>query len=192
VAGGIYRLSPKEVHSLSRPGRYADGGGLYLWVRPSTREGAIPDAVVKSWLVRMQKGGRRRDIGLGGYPKLKLAAARKAAETVVEQMMTGVDPVAARKAVSTCPTFAKAAKARHKELAPGFRNDKHAAQWLSSLETYAFPVLGGLPVDSVTPAHVRDALLPIWLDKPETAKRAGWSQCLGAKAREGAGGRRSR
>jgi hypothetical protein len=66
MANGIYRLSPKEVESLSEPGRYADGGGLYLWVRPSTRKSAIPDSFVKSWLVRMQKDGRRRDIGLWG------------------------------------------------------------------------------------------------------------------------------
>lgn len=171
MANGIFKLSPREVETLSQPGRYADGGGLYLWVRPSTRKGAIPDTVVKSWLVRMQKDGRRRDIGLGGYPKLKLAAARKMAETVIEQMMQGIDPVAAREVASTCPTFAKASKARHKELVPSFRNAKHAAQWLTSLETYAWPVLGSLPVDSVTPAHVRDALLPIWLTKPETAKR---------------------
>ncbi len=171
MANGIFRLTPKAVDALSQPGRYSDGGGLYLWVRPSTRANAIPDAVVKSWLVRLQKDGRRRDIGLGGYPKLKLAAARKMAETVIEQMMQGIDPVAARVAVSTCPTFEKACKARHKELVPSFRNVKHAAQWLTSLETYAWPVLGSLPVDGVTPAHVRDALLPIWLAKPETAKR---------------------
>ena len=171
MANGIYRLTPKEVESLAKPGRYADGGGLYLWVRPSAR--AVPEGqgVVKSWLVRLQKDKQRRDIGLGGYPKLKLAAARRAAEAVIEQMMEGIDPVAARKAVSTCPTFEKAAKTRHKELAPGFRNEKHAAQWLMSLQTYAFPVLGKLPVDTVTPAHVRDALLPIWLEKSETAKR---------------------
>lgn len=171
MAGGKHVLTPKKVEGALKPGRHADGGGLYLWVRPSKRSEALKSDVVKSWLVRFQKDGMRRDIGLGGYPKVKLAAARRLAETVVEQLMAGVDPVAARKAETTCPTFEKAAKARHNEVAPGFRNAKHAAQWLSSLEAYAWPVLGSLSVDVVTPAHVREALLPIWLSKPETAKR---------------------
>jgi len=162
MANGIHKLSFKMIESLREPGRYSDGGGLYFWVRSTG---------TRNWIVRIQKDGTRRDIGLGGYPKLKLAAAREAAEAVIGQIMAGVDPVAARKTASTCPTFEKAAKARHKELVPGFRNYKHAAQWLSSLESYAFPVLGKLPVDTITPAHVRDALLSIWLTKPETAKR---------------------
>ena len=171
MAGGNNRLSVKQVDALVKPGRYADGGGLYLWVRASARQKASPDSVVKSWLVRLQRDGRRRDFGLGGYPKLKLAAARKAAEALVEQVMAGLDPVAARKTESTCPSFERAARARHKELVPTFRNVKHRAQWLSSLETHAWPVLGSLPVDKVTAAHVRDALLPIWLSTPETASR---------------------
>ncbi len=97
----------------------------------------------------MQKDVRRRDIGLGGYPKLNLAAARKMAETVIEQIVQGIDPVAAQATVSTSPTFAKASKARHNTLVPSYRNAKHAAQWLTSLETYAWPEPGSLPVDSV-------------------------------------------
>jgi hypothetical protein len=76
-----------------------------------------------------------------------------------------------RKKAAGCPTFSEAAKARRAELAPGFRNAKHSAQWLSSLDTYAFPALGRLTVDRIEAAHVRDALLPIWLEKPETARR---------------------
>jgi integrase len=162
MATARHLLNPTRIEALKEAGRYADGAGLFLFVRPTG---------TKNWIVRVQKDGRRRDIGLGGYPKLTLAKARQRAVEVQSQVEEGLDPVLERKKAAGCPTFEKAAEARHAELAPGFRNAKHAAQWLSSLDAYAFPSLGRLTVDKVTSAHVRDALMPIWLDKPETARR---------------------
>ncbi|WP_448577746.1 tyrosine-type recombinase/integrase [Thermaurantiacus sp.] len=155
-------LSAAAVEALATPGRHADGGGLYLHVRTGGS---------KNWVVRVQKNGRRRDIGLGGYPKLRLADARKRAAEVLRQIELGLDPVAERKRAAGMPSFRQAAAARHRELEKGFRNAKHRAQWLSSLEAHVCPVLGDMGIDAIGAAHVRDALLPIWLEKPETARR---------------------
>ena len=158
----VGRLSARAVESLKAPGRYADSGGLYLLIRPG---GA------KYWLVRLQKGGRRRDIGIGGWPVVSLADARERALEVARVVESGRDPVAERKWAAGIPSFAEAAGKRHAELSPTFRNAKHKAQWLASLETYAVPLLGALGVDAVDASHVRDVVLPIWLEKPETARR---------------------
>lgn len=162
MARAKHLLNPNRIDALKEPGRYADGAGLFLFVRPTGS---------KNWIIRVQKDGRRRDIGLGGYPKLSLAKARQRALEVHTHIEDGLDPVIERKKAAGCPTFEEAAKDRHAELAPGFRNTKHAAQWLSSLTAYAYPALGKLTVDRIQSAHVRDALLPIWLEKPETARR---------------------
>jgi len=162
MAGGSCRLSVRMVEALSEPGRYGDGRGLFLVVRAGGS---------KQWIVRVQKAGRRRDIGLGGYPKVKLADARKRADAIRSQVEAGLDPVAERRRAAGVPSFRQAAAIRHAELAPTFRNAKHRAQWLSSLEAHAFPHIGELGVDAVTAPHVRDALLAIWHDRPETARR---------------------
>ena len=155
-------LSDKAVRATKEPGRYLDGDGLYLVHAPGGS---------RNWVVRVQKSGRRRDIGLGGYPKVPLALARKRAAEVRSQVEAGVDPVAERKRASGIPTFRVAAAAVHAEHARGWRNAKHGAQWLSTLEAYAFSHIGDLGMNVVEPHHVRDLLAPIWLDKPETAKR---------------------
>jgi hypothetical protein len=161
MGNGRHLLTARRLEGLSTPGRYADGGGLYLWIR----EGGS-----RQWIVRVQKDGRRRDFGLGGYPRLSLASARTLASALLEQVALGLDPLAVRDKAKACPTLEAAAIARHAELAPGLRNSKHAAQWLSSLRTYAFPSVGSQPVDRIDASAVRDCLLPIWLEKPETAR----------------------
>lgn len=158
-------LTFKAIEALHDQGRYPDGGGLYLLV---SKTGA------KSWLVRIQRDGKRRDLGLGGFPTVSLSDARAAAAAMKATVQKGIDPVAEkrkRKLQADLPTFKVAALARHGEVSQTFRNEKHKAQWKSTLETYAFPTLARLPVDQVTPAAVRDALLPFWLEKPETARR---------------------
>jgi len=155
-------LTDTTVRNSKDPGRYGDGDGLYLVVAPSGS---------KSWVVRVQKDGRRRDIGLGGYPKASLKLARERAREVRSQVEAGADPVAERKRAAGVPTFRLAAAKVHTEHARGWRNSKHGAQWISTLATYAFPTIGELGTDKVDPGHVRDLLAPIWLEKPETAKR---------------------
>jgi len=156
------RLTATAVTGAKKPGRYGDGDGLFLLVG---RTGA------KSWIVRIQKDGKRRDIGLGSSAKVPLKLARDRAATVREQIEEGIDPVAERRKAAGVPTFRKAAALVHAEHKGGWKNGKHRAQWLSTLETYAFPHFGDVAVSQVEAPAVRDALASIWLTKPETARR---------------------
>ena len=156
------KLNPVQVKSLTAPGRYMDGDGLMLEVKPSGS---------KSWVVRLQAGGKRRDYGLGSFKDISLSDARDLARDYRKKLRLGLDPIAARRTVSTTPTFAEAAGTVHEEHKRGWRNGKHGAQWLSTLKTYAFPAIGQLQVDAVTTGQVRDLLADIWLTKPETARR---------------------
>ena len=156
------KLTATGIRALKEPGRYGDGDGLFLLVGKS---GA------RSWMVRVQKDGKRRDIGLGGERKVSLAKARVDAALVCSQVQSGIDPVAERKKSAGIPTFREAAALVHAEHKRGWRNAKHGAQWLSSLEAYAFPMIGDQPVSDIDGPAVRDVLATIWLAKPETARR---------------------
>ena len=156
------KLTATRIRALKEPGRYGDGDGLFLLVGKS---GA------RSWMVRVQKDGKRRDIGLGGERKVSLAKARVDAALVCSQVEAGIDPVAERKKAAGIPTFREAAALVHAEHKRGWRNAKHGAQWLSSLEAYAFPIIGDKPVSDIDGPAVRDVLATIWLAKPETARR---------------------
>ena len=164
------KLTALAAKALSQPGRHGDGDGLYLNVAPSGS---------KSWVQRIVTHGRRRDIGLGPYPAVSLARARSIAQTNRSAVAEGRDPVAekretreaALRPAPSVPTFAEAA-ARVIELRrPTWSNPKHAAQWQSTLQTYAFPLIGGKAVDAVTPADAMAVLAAIWTSKPETATR---------------------
>ena len=157
------KLNPLQVKNLKEPGRYSDGDGLLLEVRPGGS---------KSWIARLQSNGKRRDYGLGSLKDIGLTEARDKAREYRKQLRAGIDPLAAkRKALLQIPTFRDAAKAVHTEHKAGWRNSKHGAQWLATLETYGFPHFGDLPIDQVGTGDVRDALAAIWLTKPETARR---------------------
>lgn len=156
------KLTATSVKAVKEPGRYGDGNGLFLFVSPTGS---------KSWIVRVQKDGRRRDFGLGSASKVPLALARERAGVVRHQLESGIDPVAERRKAAGVPTFREAAKAVHAEHKGGWKNLKHRDQWLSSLDTYAFPAFGEKAVSVIGPADVRDALAAIWLTKPETARR---------------------
>lgn len=160
------RLTTLKIKSLSQPGRYGDGGGLMLLVKES---GA------RSWLLRIQANGKRRDIGLGSLKDVPLSEARDKAAELRKLARNGTDPLiakrAARRPAPSVPTFREAAEMAHEEMKAAWRNAKHREQWLSSLKTYAFPSLGNLPVNAVEAAAIIDALRPIWLAKPETARR---------------------
>jgi len=130
-------LTAVQVRQLREPGRYADGNGLYLVVEPS---GA------KRWLLRIVVQGRRRDIGLGGLTLVSLAEAREKALTYRKLAREGGDPLAERRKVQPIvPTFAEAAERVHAEHQASWQNPKHAAQWLTTLRTYAFPLIGERP-----------------------------------------------
>ena len=155
-------LTATSVKAASEPGRYGDGDGLFLLI--GKRGG-------KSWMVRVQKDGRRRDIGLGSASKVPLKLARVRASEVREQIEAGIDPVAERRKAAGIPTFQEAAKQVHAEHKASWKNAKHKAQWINTLEAYAFPAFGDRSVGQVDAAAVRDALAAIWLEKPETARR---------------------
>ena len=148
--------------SLAKPGRYSDGDGLLLVV------GAGGNG---SWIVRVQKDGRRRDIGVGAANKVTLSLARQRAADVRSQVEAGLDPVAQRRKAAGIPTFREAASQVHTEHNKTWRNGKHQAQWLRTLEVYAFPTLGDRQVSDIDGPAVREVLAEIWTEKPETARR---------------------
>lgn len=156
------RLSATAVKAAKQPGRYGDGDGLYLLIG---RTGA------RSWVCRVQKEGKRRDIGLGSVKKVSLSLARERAAKVRSQVEVGLDPIAERRKEAGIPTFREAAAIVFAENKKNWGNAKHRDQWLTTLTTYAFPHFGDMAVSKVDGPHVRDALVAIWLDKPETARR---------------------
>lgn len=164
-------LTATEVRRLAA-GVHAVGGvaGLLVNVKPT---GA------RSWVLRAMVGDRRRDIGLGGFPDVPLADARQRAREARELIRQGIDPAEQRQAAQDAlraaegkrVTFRKAAERFLERKRPEFRSEKHAAQWTSTLENYAYPVIGSLPVDAIELAHIKRILDPIWTSKTETAKR---------------------
>ena len=159
-------LTALFVKAATKPGRYQDGRGLMLLVKPS---GA------RSWVLRAQADGKRRDFGLGSLSDVGLSAAREKAEDIRRQYRSGIDPVEAKRLKSepvvAVPTFAEAAALVYEENKSTWRNAKHGAQWLSSLKTYVFPMIGDVAVDEIDGPMIRSVLLPIWLSIPETARR---------------------
>lgn len=160
------KLTALQIKKLDKPGRHGDGGGLYLEIEPSGS---------RRWTLRIVAKGKRRDIGLGSaHPEtgVSLAAARSAADGVRQMVRAGVDPVAERKRLKApVPTFQAAALEVHREHAGTWKNEKHADQWLATMERYVFPVIGKRLVSEIDGPAVRDTLLPIWLEIPETARR---------------------
>ena len=156
-------LSAARVRTVNEPGRYTDGNGLYLIVAPSG---------TKRWLLRTTVRGKRCDIGLGGLKVVSLAEAREKAASHRRLARNGGDPLEERrKQKSTMPTFKEAARRVHAEHAMSWRNAKHAQQWINTLVAYVFPVFGDRPVNQIETPDVLRALSPIWLTKPETARR---------------------
>lgn len=121
------RLTASVIRSLKKPGRHSDGDGLFLVVG---RTGS------QSWVCRIQKDGRRRDIGLGSAKKVSLALARERAGRVRSQMEAGIDPIFERRKEAGVPTFREAAAKVFAETNKIWRNAKHRAQWLSTLNAY--------------------------------------------------------
>jgi integrase len=157
------RLTATAVKAaLTKPGRHSDGDGLILAV--GTRGNG-------SWMVRVQKDGKRRDIGLGAASKVRLSEARARAAEVRAQVEAGLDPIAQRRKAGGIPTFREAASQVHTEHKKGWKNGKHQRQWLRTLEVYAFPTLGDHLVSEIDGPAVRDVLAEIWTEKPETARR---------------------
>lgn len=155
-------LSAAFVRTVIEQGKYNDGNGLFLKVDPS---GA------KRWIQRIVIRGKRTEMGLGSASLVSLAEARELALENRKLARQGGDPLKAKREAQAVLTFEEAARKVHEIHTPTWRNAKHAAQFLSTLETYTFPRMGRLRVNDVTTADVLAVLQPIWLEKPETARR---------------------
>lgn len=155
------KLTVKQVRNAP-PGVHVDGLGLLLRVRPSGS---------RSWILRVQVDGRRRDIGLGSDADLTLAEAREKAAHLRKLARQGRDPVAERdKHKRKVPTFREAIDSAHAELSKGWE-DKTGEAFKSSLLAHAAPVIGGRKVDAIGAADVIEVLEPIWTAKPDQAKK---------------------
>jgi integrase len=156
-------LTVMRARSIKQPGHYGDGNGLYLVVDPS---GA------KRWLLRTMVQGRRRDIGLGGCRVVGLAEARNKAAEYRGIARSGGDPLAEkRRKLTIVPSFIEAAKKIHSERSAAWKNQKHAKQWINTINKYAAPIIGERRVDQIETPDILKILAPIWLVKPETARR---------------------
>ena len=157
------RLTAVSIRNLKRPGRHADGHGLYLVIDPS---GA------KRWIWRGVIQGKRSDLGLGSADLVSLADARQVALGYRRVARAGGNPLTDRRRERRqVPTFKEAARTVHAEHRKTFRNPKHAGQWWSSLEADVFPLIGTRPVNDLGSGDVLRVLAPIWTVKPETARR---------------------
>lgn len=182
-------LSALEVKRLSRPGWHAVGGvaGLLLQIREPARQGA---PLARSWILRLRVAGQRQPIGLGSYPQVSLAEAREQAKKLALEARGGVNLLARKRAQRSAliaaaarnKTFRDCAEAYIEAHATDYTNDKHRKQWASTLEAYAYSVIGNMLVADITMRHVLDVLLQetthrngtegkLWYTKPQTAKR---------------------
>ena len=155
------KLTAAGIKALSRPGLHGDGGTLYLNVAPGGS---------KSWIQRITIDGRRRDIGLGGFPLVSLAEARQKAFENRKQAREGGDPLAEKRGAAV-PTFREAAERTFEAHKPRWRNGQHTRNWMGSLEKHAFPTIGDIPVDRIGQEDVLAVLAPIWGSRPETGRK---------------------
>lgn len=165
------KLTAIGTRNLRAPGRYSDGNCLYLLIGPTG---------CKSWMMRMTVAGRQRDLGLGPYPDVSLLDAREAAADMRRRVRGMTDPKGKLPTpisrlivpvVEETPTFRAAAERAHSEREGGWRNPKHRIQWIRTLEDYTFRDLGHVSVDQVSAGMIHNVIAPVWLEKPETARR---------------------
>lgn len=192
MARMVNRLTAVTVTKLNTPGLYFDGDGLLLKVVQGR------DALIKFWVFRYRFDGKRRDMGLGSLRTFSLVEARERARQLRQQLAQNVDPLSARdgdrakrqrESAATFKLCAEQYIASHKA---SWKNAKHAAQWGSTLSTYAYPVIGGLSAQDVDTDHILKILQPIWATKSETAARVrgrievilDWAKVRGFRAGE--------
>ena len=155
-------LSAAFVRQVAETGRYCDGHGLYLEVMPSGK---------RHWVQRLVIRGRRRELGLGGFPLVTLKEAREQALANRRLARAGGDPLAEKRRAHGIPTFAVATSRVLEQRRAGWRNPKHVKEWPASLERHAFPRLGERLVSEITRADVLEVLKPLWHAKSVTARR---------------------
>jgi integrase len=170
MAHTVHQLTATKIQKTKAPGLYPDGAGLYLQVTSET---------AKSWLLRYSVRGKAREMGLGSLRKVSLAQARRKAADCHRLLEEHIDPIEHRTKVRASAALANAKTITFKEASDryiamrsrGLKNAKHAAQWATTMATYAEPVLGRLPVRDIDVGLIHQVLEPIWTTKPETAGR---------------------
>ena len=155
-------LSATLVRNLKEPGKYYDLHGLFLRIEPTGS---------RRWVQRLTISGRQREVGLGPAELVSLAEAREAAQQNKKIARAGGDPLAEKKKSAAIPSFAVAVDRVIELHEPTWSNPKHAAQFRSTLETYACPKLGKRPVSEIDASDILSTLQPIWTSKHETARR---------------------
>lgn len=160
MARATNKLTDARCKAVSEPGRLSDGAGLYLHVKSG---GA------KSWAFIWKAAGKRREMGLGPYPAVKLARARALAAEAREAVAGGRDPIADKRKEEE-PTFGEAADRFLASNEGAWRNEKHRAQWRMTLESYAMP-MRAKRVSEIGTDEVLAVLTPLWQKRPETASR---------------------
>lgn len=166
----LHRLKTMQVTHTKKPGLYSDGGGLYLQVTKN---------LVKSWLFRYMRTGVRRGMGLGPVHTVTLAEAREKAYACRRMLIEGIDPLEAKKAKHQAERRERMKSLLFRDCAnqyieahrKSWKNEKHAAQWGSTIETYANPIIGNLMVTEIDTDEIMRVLEPIWAEKTETATR---------------------
>ncbi|VEA64742.1 Prophage CP4-57 integrase [Serratia plymuthica] len=156
----------KNIKPDDKPIPHGSVTGLTL--HPSSKRGR------GKWVLRFlsPQTQKRRNAGLGIYPEIGIAEAGKLARTMREQLAAGIDPLELQNQEKmVAPTFEEAARKVHAELLPGWKNDKHGKQWISTLEKHALPFIGSMKLDNLTAANIAAVLRPIWLSHSETARR---------------------
>lgn len=172
MARKAFEMGALAASRIRTPGLHFVGGvaGLALQVLPTGG---------RSWVLRMTVGAKRRDMGLGGFPDVTLAAARDAARIARAKVKQGIDPIEEAKgnvsllkaSQASAVTFRQCALKYIETHESTWKNPKSPSQWRNTLETYAYPVMGELLVRDVELTHVIAALEPIWTDKTATATR---------------------
>ena len=162
----VKRLTVREVQTISQPGLYSDGDGLYLQVTsPSS----------KTWIYRYQLRGRRRDLGLGSCKIYSLAIAREKAFEARRKVKEGIDPIEERRTTlhddRITIDFREASGRYIVAKSPEWKNAKHKQQWTNTIAKYCTPIIGSISVNAINTELVLKCLEPIWREKPETATR---------------------
>lgn len=167
MAVGIHLLTDRHIKNATKPTR--DGGNLWIY----------PKGNARSWIFRYRLNGRSREMGLGGYPETTLRQARSEAATYREVLAAGRDPIDHRdekkcaEAIKRAgvPTFTQMAARYIRAHRHGWKNAKHAQQWVRTLKTYARPIIGAKPIDAIVTADILQVLSGLWVAKTETANR---------------------
>lgn len=155
------RLSVAMVRALTKPGRYGDGETLYL---------NVASGGSKSWVQRVVIEGKRRDIGLGGWPVVSLAKARQRAFAGRVAIADGRNPLAEKRKTRVL-TFREVAVKTYEANRPRWRSEKTAANWMQQMERHAFPILADMPVDRVGREEVLRVLTPLWGVRLDVARK---------------------